>query len=220
MSILVLLGPPGSGKGTQAKLLAEKLTIPHISLGDVLREEVRKGSEIGLRAKEFMNAGRLVPDELTIELTRQRISQPDCQKGIIVDGFPRSEAQATAFDQMLEELKLNLDKVIYFEVDEDQVVERLGGRRSCKVCGAVFHVKFNRPKVAGLCDSCGAELYQRVDDQEKAIRTRFEVYAKQTKPLIDRYQAKKKLVTVNVAGSIDDVFQKLVAVIKDGSDKN
>jgi len=220
VSILVLLGPPGSGKGTQAKLLAEKLTIPHISLGDVLREEVRKGSEIGLRAKEFMNAGRLVPDELTIELTRQRISQPDCQKGIIVDGFPRSEAQATAFDQMLEELKLNLDKVIYFEVDEDQVVERLGGRRSCKVCGAVFHVKFNRPKVAGLCDSCGAELYQRVDDQEKAIRTRFEVYAKQTKPLIDRYQAKKKLVTVNVAGSIDDVFQKLVAVIKDGSDKN
>jgi adenylate kinase len=217
---LVFLGPPGSGKGTQAKMLAEKHGHPHISLGDMLREEVRKGSAIGKRAKECMNAGRLVPDELTIELTRQRIVQPDCAKGFILDGFPRSLIQAEAFDQMMREMKLELDKVIYFQVDEDQVVERLSGRRSCKQCGAVYHVKHKAPKVAGKCDLDGSDLYQRKDDEEAAIRTRFEVYAEQTKPLIDRYRKANKLVELDASGSIDEIFGKLVDIIKHGGNKS
>lgn len=212
--ILVFLGPPGCGKGTQAKLLSEKIGFPHISLGDILREEVRQGTDIGKRAKEFMNAGKLVPDELTIELTRQRIAKKDCKAGLILDGFPRSFVQAEAFDKMLKEAGLELEKVIYFKIDEDLVVERLSGRRSCKNCGAVYHVKFNPPKVAGKCDVCGGELYQRKDDEEAAVRTRFEVYAQQTKPLIDRYQKANKLFTIDANGSIDEVFNRLLEVIK------
>ncbi|MDD5382177.1 MAG: adenylate kinase [Candidatus Margulisbacteria bacterium] len=211
--ILVFLGPPGSGKGTQAKMLAEKLKIPHISLGDILREEVRQGSDIGKRAREFMDAGKLVPDELTIELTRKRISDPDCMSGCIIDGFPRSAVQAEAFDNMLDEMKLELGKVIYFKVDKEQVVERLSGRRSCKNCGAVFHVKYKRPKVENKCDLCGGELYQRKDDEEKAIRTRFEVYAEQTKPLIERYQKQNKLAAIDAGGSIESVFSRLLSVV-------
>ena len=208
MTVLVFLGPPGSGKGTQAKMLAEELKIAHISLGDVLREEVRAGSDIGQKAKACMDQGRLVPDELTIELTRKRLSQPDAQEGIIVDGFPRSLAQAEAFDKMTAELKLPV-KVIYFELNEDQIVARLSGRRSCRACGAVYHVEFKAPKIEGKCDLCSGELYQRSDDQESAIRTRFEVYAKETRPLIDRYSAAGKLVKLSAAGAINDVFEKL-----------
>jgi len=206
---LIFFGPPGSGKGTQAKLLFDKTQAPHISLGDILREEVRQGTEIGLKAKELMNAGKLVPDELTIALTKKRLSQPDCRKGFILDGYPRSVAQADALDKMLPELKMAIDKVIYFKVDEDKIVERLTGRRSCKVCGAVYHIKFNPPKAAGKCDRDGSELYQRPDDEEKAIRTRFEVYAKQTEPLLARYRGGNKLVTVDASGSIDEIFNRL-----------
>jgi len=209
---LIFLGPPGSGKGTQAKLLAEKLKVPHISLGDILREEVRKGSDIGKRAKEIMNAGRLVPDELTIELTRQRTAQPDCKNGFILDGFPRSDAQANALDKM----NLNLDKVVYFDVSEDLVVIRLSGRRSCKACGSVYHVKFKPPKAEGKCDACGSALYQRQDDEEKSVRTRFEVYQEQTKPLIDRYRSMGRLVTVDASGNIDEVFSALLKIAGDG----
>ncbi|MEA3494220.1 MAG: adenylate kinase [Candidatus Margulisiibacteriota bacterium] len=211
--ILVFLGPPGSGKGTQAKNLAEKHSLPHISLGDILREEVRKGSEIGKRAKELMNAGRLVPDELTIELTRQRVAQPDCKNGFILDGFPRSDIQAEALDKIFEEQKLNLDKVVYFDVSEDLVVERLSGRRSCKACGAVYHVKFKLPKTEGKCDACGGDLYQRKDDEESSVRTRFEVYQKQTKPLIDLYQSKQKLVSIDAGQGIRQVFTSLENVL-------
>ncbi len=216
MSVLAFLGPPGSGKGTQAKMLAEKLGLAHISLGDVLREEVRAGSVIGQKAKAFLDAGKLVPDELTIELTGQRLSRPDASAGIIVDGFPRSLVQAEAFDKMTVELKLPV-KVIYFELGEDQIVERLSGRRSCGACGAVYHVKFKAPKREGVCDLCGGGLYQRSDDQEAAIRTRFEVYEKQTKPLIDRYRASGKLVKIDAAGSINEVFKKLLV---HGTSKN
>jgi adenylate kinase len=179
----------------------------------MLREEVRKGSEIGKKAKEIMNAGRLVPDELTIELTRQRTAQADCKKGFILDGFPRSDAQANALDKM----NLNLDKVVYFDVGEDQVVLRLSGRRSCKACGAVYHVKFKPPKTEGKCDACGGELYQRKDDAESSVRTRFEVYQKQTKPLIDRYQAAGKLVTIDASGNIDEVFSALLKIAGHGA---
>lgn len=216
--ILVFLGPPGSGKGTQAKLLAEKLNIPHISLGDMLREEATQQLLRGQRAelKEILDRGMLVPDELTIELTRKRIENPDCKSGFILDGFPRSRAQAEALDQMLKEINLHLDKVIYFQITEDEVVERLSGRRSCKSCGAVFHVKFNPSKLSVKCDRCGGELYQRSDDEESAIRTRFEVYAEQTKPLIERYQKANKLVTIDASGSIDEVYSRLLAIVEHG----
>jgi adenylate kinase len=214
--ILVFLGPPGSGKGTQAKLLAEKLKIPHISLGDILREEVRQETEVGRRARDVMNQGKLVPDELTIELTRKRIDRPDCKNGFILDGFPRSAVQAEALDNMFREKKLSLERVLYFEVSEDQVVERLSGRRSCKLCGAVYHLKFNPPKEEKKCDQCGGELYQRRDDEEAAIRTRFEVYAGQTKPLIERYLGAKKLSKIDASGSIEEIFQRLLAMVGHG----
>ena len=159
-----------------------------------------------------------MPDELTIELTKKRISQADCSNGFILDGFPRSSAQAEALDKMFIEMGLELDKVIYFAVDEDRVVERLTGRRSCKKCGAVYHIKFNLPKTANVCDACGGELYQRKDDQESAIRTRFEVYAQQTKPLIDRYFAAAKLARIDANGTIDEVLNRLLSVIEDGKD--
>lgn len=214
--ILVFLGPPGSGKGTQAKLLADRLKIPHISLGDILRDVAREETETGKLVAGLIHAGKLAPNELTIELTRKRIGNPDCKAGCILDGFPRSAAQAEAFDKMLEEMSLILDRVIYFQVTEDQVVERLSGRRSCKSCGAVYHENFNPPKVEGKCDECGGELYQRHDDEESAIRTRFEVYEEQTKPLIDRYQSVGKLVTIDASGSIEKVFDKLLTIVGHG----
>jgi len=178
----IFLGPPGSGKGTQAKVMAERLGIPHISLGDLLREEVKKNSPIGQRAKEFMNAGKLVPDELTIELTRERISRPDCRPGFIIDGFPRSTAQAGALDQMFREKQLELEAVIYFHVSEEETVKRL----------------LSRAKIEG-----------RADDNIDAIRTRFEVYEKSTRPLIDHYQKLGKLKEINAARTIEEISRDL-----------
>jgi adenylate kinase len=178
----IFLGPPGSGKGTQAKVLAQRLGIPHISLGDILRAEVKQNSPIGQRAKEFMNAGKLVPDELTIELTEQRISQPDCRPGFIIDGFPRSAAQAEAMDRMLAEKKLPLEAVIYFHVSEQETVTRLLKR---------------------------AQIEGRADDSAEAIRTRFEVYEKTTRPLIDHYKQLGKLKEINAARTIEEIGRDL-----------
>jgi adenylate kinase len=178
----IFLGPPGSGKGTQAKVLAERLGIPHISLGDILRAEVKAGSPIGLRAKEFMNAGKLVPDELTIELTEKRISEADCRPGFIIDGFPRSGAQAEALDKMFQNKKLALEAVIYFHVSEEETVKRLLSR---------------------------AQIEGRADDNAEAIRTRFEVYEKSTRPLIDHYKKMGKLVEINAARTIEEIGRDL-----------
>jgi adenylate kinase len=207
--VFVFLGPPGSGKGTQAKLLAEKLLIPHISLGDILREEVRLGTEIGKKVKALIEAGKLAPDELTIELAKRRISKQDCQRGFIFDGFPRSQAQAEALDRMLGAKGWELSKAVYFNLAEEEVVNRLSARRSCKLCGAVYHLVNNPPKVPGKCDLCGGELYLRHDDEPEVIRTRFEVYEKETLPLVRRYQREGKLVTIDASGSIEEVFQRL-----------
>jgi len=208
--ILVFLGPPGSGKGTQAKFLADRLKIPQIALGDILRDEVRKQTAVGQRAKEFMDAGRLVPDELTIELARKRIEQDDCQAGFIFDGFPRSQIQAEALDKMMAEKKLTLDKVVYFSIPEEEVVKRLSGRRSCKDCGAVYHLVSKAPRMAMKCDHCGGELYLRSDDKEEVIRSRFEVYEKQTKPLIDYYRQTGKLVELDAAQPMAEVTKELI----------
>lgn len=208
-NVFVFLGPPGSGKGTQAERLCKKMNLPHISLGDILRKEVREETEIGKKVKEILAAGNLVPDEITIGLTRSRVAEQDCKAGFVLDGFPRSGPQAEAFDKM----PVDLDKVIYFDLSEEEVVKRLSGRRSCKSCGAVYHVAFKPPKVEGKCDRCGAELYQRSDDVEDAIRNRFKVYDQQTKPLIKHYEDLGKLVKIDANGSMDVVFARLEAVV-------
>lgn len=212
--VFVFLGPPGSGKGTQAKLLAQRLGIPHISLGDILREEVRSGSEIGQKVKSLIEAGRLAPDEITIALAEKRISREDCQKGFIFDGFPRSQAQAEALAQMLKRENRNLEKVVYLEVDKEEVVNRLSNRRSCKKCGAVYHLVNNPPKEPEKCDLCGGELYLRHDDEPEVIRTRFEVYEKETLPLIERYAQEGKLLKIDASGTIDEVFSRLWEALK------
>ena len=213
---LVFFGPPGSGKGTQAIRLSEKMGLPHISLGDMLRMEISQQTEIGKKIKSFMDEGKLVPDSITIELTKVRIQQPDCQNGFIVDGFPRSLAQADAFEQMLKDLKINLDHVVYFQIPVDLVVERLCGRVSCPKCGAVFHLTYNPPKKDGICDRCSAQLIQRTDDNERSIRTRFEVYENQTKPLLERYKNSGLLATLDAGQPIDNVFKDLLKLVGHG----
>ncbi|MBI5699862.1 adenylate kinase [Candidatus Saganbacteria bacterium] len=204
--ILIFLGPPGSGKGTQAKRLADKMGFPHIALGDILRESIRLGDEVGLLAKGFVEAGKLVPDEVTIRITRERIAKPDCQRGFILDGFPRSLNQALALDETLKGADY---RVVYFDVPLQAVIERNAGRWSCPNCGAVYHVKFNPPKQAGICDRCGEKLYQRKDDNEEVIKTRFVVYEQQTTPLIEYYSKKGKLVKLEAEATISEVNERL-----------
>jgi adenylate kinase len=205
---LAFLGPPGSGKGTQAKMLAEELGVPQIAPGDILRAEVRAGTPIGQKVKALIDAGRLAPDELTIELTKKRLAQPDCQSGFILDGFPRSGVQAEALEKMA-----RLDKVIYFAIAKELVVERLSGRRSCQICGAVYHIKYNPPRVAGRCDRDGSELYQRVDDEAQAIGTRFDVYTRETEPLIERYRRTGQLIKLEAGRPIKQVFEELLTIV-------
>jgi len=208
--ILIFLGPPGSGKGTQAKKLAEKISLPHIALGDILRETIREGSEIGKKAKAFVEAGNLVPDEVTIEITRQRLLKDDCKSGFILDGFPRSLGQAEALTKILNGRDY---KVIYFKVQLESVIERNSGRLSCPNCGAVYHEKFNPPQKEGICDRCGSKLYKRADDNEEVMRTRFKVYEESTAPVVGYYEKMGNILTVNAAGSIDDVFERLLKAL-------
>jgi len=208
--ILIFLGPPGSGKGTQAKKLAEKISLPHIALGDILRETIREGSEIGEKAKAFVEAGNLVPDEVTIEITRQRLLKDDCKLGFILDGFPRSLGQAGALTKILNGRDY---KVIYFKVQLESVIERNSGRLSCPNCGAVYHEKFNPPQKEGICDRCGSKLYKRADDNEEVMRTRFKVYEESTAPVVGYYEKMGNILTVNAAGSIDDVFERLLKAL-------
>jgi len=207
--IYIFLGPPGSGKGTQAKKLAVKLNVPHVAVGDMLREAVNKESEIGKQVKSFMEEGKLVPDEVTIKLTEERLKKDDCKNGLILDGFPRSAKQALALDLILDGKNF---KVIYFYVSLEAVVERNSGRLSCK-CGAVFHIKYNPSKREDICDKCGEKLYQRNDDNPEVIRNRYKVYEESTRPLIEFYEKKNRLVKIEAEGSIDDVYKRLLEVI-------
>ncbi|ATW27132.1 adenylate kinase [Candidatus Formimonas warabiya] len=203
---LILLGPPGAGKGTQAETLIEKLAIPHISTGDMFRKAIKEGTGLGKKAKEYMDAGQLVPDEVTIGIVKERISQADCAGGFLLDGFPRTVNQAEALDHILQEMNLTLDAVINIEVPKEKLVGRLTGRRVCKTCGATYHLIFNPPLQQDKCDKCGAELYQRADDSEETVVNRLNVYEQQTAPLIEFYGTKGILKTINGDQPIDQVL--------------
>ena len=205
---IVLFGPPGSGKGTQAQKLAEKYEIPHVSTGDILRENVKRQTALGLEAKKYMNQGELVPDEVLIGIIKDRLSQPDCDPGCILDGYPRTIPQAEALATILKELGKTLDVVINIEVPDEDVLKRISGRRMC-ACGASYHITFNPPKKEGMCDICGRSLYQREDDKETAVMNRLEVYKKQSEPLIEYYKQQGVLVTVDGTASIDEVFDQI-----------
>lgn len=210
---LILLGPPGAGKGTQAKMLTDRFGIPQISTGDILRSAVKEGTPMGVKAKAFMDAGGLVPDEVVVGIVRERLQMSDCAGGFILDGFPRTVAQADALKETLQQLGKNLDAVISLDVDVEALVERLTGRRTCKACGRGYHVKFDPPKVAGTCDVCGGVLIQRADDQEETIRKRLEVYHQQTAPLVAYYRTDSLLISVDGMREIDTVQQQILSAL-------
>ncbi len=210
---LIFLGPPGAGKGTQAKLLTEKYNIPQISTGDILRGAVREATPMGVKAKGFMESGALVPDEVVIGIVEERLAKPDCVKGFILDGFPRTVAQADALQRMLNGLDRAIEHVISVEVDNAELLERMAGRRTCRACGRGYHVTFDQPKVKDRCE-CGGELYQRDDDREETIRKRLTVYEAQTAPLKQYYAGESLLRPISGIGSIDEIQRRIVAIIE------
>ena len=210
---LLIMGPPGAGKGTQAETLAQELQIINISTGDMFREAIRQGTEMGKKAREYMEMGELVPDSVVVGSTRERLSQPDCARGFLLDGFPRTVVQAEALEDMLETMGIVLDGVINIAVPREKLLERLMGRRICRNCGASYHLRYNKPKVENKCDACGGELYQREDDHEDVVRNRLFVYYKQTAPLIGYYFAKGVLREVDGARPIAEIFADLQAAV-------
>ena len=210
---IIMLGAPGAGKGTQAKRIAEKYGVPHISTGDIFRANIKEGTEIGKKAKSYMDQGLLVPDELTCDLVVDRISQPDAQKGYVLDGFPRTIPQAEALTAALEKRGEKIDYAIDVEVPDSNIIDRMSGRRACLSCGATYHLKYNPPKAEGQCDNCGASLVLRDDDKPETVRKRLDVYHSQTQPLIDYYKAAGALRGVDGTQDIDVVFQDIVGIL-------
>lgn len=210
---LVLMGLPGAGKGTQAEKIVQKYGIPHISTGDMFRAAIKDKTDLGLKAKSFMDKGELVPDEVTIGIVRERLSKDDCEKGFLLDGFPRTVAQADALENILSDLDKKIDYVINIDVDQSILMERLTGRRICKDCGATYHLVFNPPAKDGVCDRCGGELYQRADDNEATVQNRLDVNIKQTKPLLDFYETKGYLRNIDGQQDINKVFSDLDALL-------
>lgn len=205
----ILLGPPGAGKGTQAKLMIDKWQIPQVSTGDILRAAVREGTPLGVEAKGFMDRGELVPDRVVIGIIAERLKEDDAAEGFILDGFPRTIPQAEALQGILQDLGRNIDHVISIDVDDEELVTRLTGRRMCKGCGESFHVVFNPSAQEGICDRCKGELYQRDDDKEETIRQRLRVYGEQTRPLIAYYEKQGKVRRINGTGSIEEIFSRI-----------
>jgi len=203
---LILLGPPGAGKGTQAANIVNKYQLPHISTGDIFRANIKQGTDLGNRAKAFMDKGELVPDSLVVELVEDRLQQDDTKVGFMLDGFPRTLPQAEALDSVLANMGSTLNFVVNIVVDPSVLVERAVGRRICKDCGATYHIKFNPSKEEGVCDVCGGELYQRSDDNEKTVKNRIDVYTNETAPLVEYYKNSGKLVTIDGLQDIDKVF--------------
>ncbi|HIU76731.1 MAG TPA: adenylate kinase [Candidatus Pelethocola excrementipullorum] len=210
---IVMLGAPGAGKGTQAKRIAEQYQIPHISTGDIFRANIKNGTELGKKAKEYMDQGLLVPDELTCDLVVDRISQPDAVNGYVLDGFPRTIPQAEALTNALELRGKKIDYAINVEVPDESIVNRMSGRRACLACGATYHVVYNAPKAEGICDACGKELTLRDDDKPETVKKRLDVYHAQTKPLIEYYQAAGALVEVDGTQDIQKVFEDITKIL-------
>ncbi|GAA3033083.1 adenylate kinase [Streptomyces glomeratus] len=212
---IVLVGPPGAGKGTQAAFLAKNLSIPHISTGDLFRANISQQTELGKLAKSYMDKGELVPDEVTIAMAKDRMEQPDARNGFLLDGFPRNVQQAEALDDMLKAEGMKLDSVLDLEVPEEEVVKRIAGRRVCRNDSShVFHVSYKPAKQDGVCDICGGELYQRDDDSEETVRKRLEVYHTQTEPIIDYYKAQDLVVTISALGKVEEVTQRAMEALK------
>ncbi|MEU4685197.1 adenylate kinase [Streptomyces xinghaiensis] len=211
---IVLVGPPGAGKGTQAAYLAKNLSIPHISTGDLFRANISQGTPLGKQAQEFMKAGELVPDEVTVGMAKDRMSQADAAEGFLLDGFPRNLDQAKALDEILAAQDITLDGVLDLEVPEDEVVKRIAGRRTCRSDSAhTYHVEYKKPKTDGVCDECGGELYQREDDREETVRKRLEVYHRETEPIIDYYRAQGLVVTISALGKVAEVTERAMAAL-------
>jgi len=211
---LLIMGPPGAGKGTQAEVLVKELKITHISTGDMFRNAIKEGTEMGKRAKEYMDKGDLVPDQVVIGMVKDRLSQPDCRQGFLLDGFPRTVEQAKALDATLKELGIKLDGVVNIVVPLDKLMARLTGRRVCKGCGASYHVLFNPPQAEGRCNSCGGELYQRTDDNEESVGTRLKAYEDKTQPLIDYYRGQGVLLNINGDQEIKLVLEDILKTLK------
>lgn len=210
---LVLMGLPGAGKGTQAEMIIDRYGIPHISTGDMFRAAMKEGTELGMQAKKFMDAGELVPDEVTIGIVRERLAKSDCNKGFLLDGFPRTVPQAEALDNILQEMDRSIDYVIHIDVDRNKLLARLTGRRICRNCGATYHMVFNRPQQDGACDKCGGELYQREDDNEDTVANRLEVNIAQQEPLLEYYSNNGVLQTIDGNRDIGVVFQDVDELI-------
>ena len=217
--LVVLMGPPGAGKGTQAEKLAKEFALPHISTGDIFRSAVQEGTEMGKKAKEYMDKGELVPDEIVIGIVKERLAKPDCSGGALLDGFPRTVEQAQALDEVLQDLKLKIGAVVSVDVQEEELINRLTGRRVCRNCGATYHLKFNPPKVRNICDHCSGELYQRSDDTIETVKERLAVYRKQTLPIIEYYEQKDLFSSVEGARPIDEVFVDIAAYLQNVREK-
>lgn len=211
---ILLMGPPGAGKGTQAARLVERFHVPHISTGDMFRAAVKEGTPLGKKAKACMEKGELVPDEVTVGIVAERLAKDDCRQGFILDGFPRTEAQAKALQEILQKLGLKLTKAVNIHVPNEVLVARAVGRRICKKCGATYHVQFNPPQAEGVCDVCGGSLYQRADDSEETMKSRLSVYEQQTKPLIAFYKKEGLYAEVDGKQSIDKVTEDLVHALE------
>ncbi|MDP9407983.1 MAG: adenylate kinase [Actinomycetota bacterium] len=211
---LVLVGPPGAGKGTQAEFIAAELGVPKISTGDIFRANVSQGTALGLEAKKYMDAGELVPDEVTVEMVRDRLAADDARAGFLLDGFPRNVPQAEVLDEVLAAAGLRLDVVLELVVEDDEVVRRLSGRRTCRSCNQVWHLDFDPPAEPGTCDRCGGELYQRDDDKAETVQNRLDVYARQTAPLVGYYAGHGLLVGIDATGQVDDVTGRALEVLR------
>lgn len=206
---IILMGPPGAGKGTQAEKLVSKYGLVQISTGDMFRKEMKEDSKLGVIAKFFIQYGHLVPDDITIDIVRERLSKNDFPNGFILDGFPRTVVQARSLESLAKELGFTIDAIINLDVDFDKLIKRLSGRRVCRECGATYNLEFKPSKVEGICDICGGELYQRIDESEEAVKIRLQTYLRQTKPLIDYYTMKGSLININGDQAMDDVFKDI-----------
>lgn len=210
---IIMLGAPGAGKGTQAKKIADKYSIPHISTGDIFRANIKNGTELGNKAKTYMDQGLLVPDELVVDLVADRVQQEDCTKGYVLDGFPRTIPQAEALDAALEKMGTKVDYAVNVEVPDENIINRMAGRRACVGCGATYHIVHIPTKTEGICDRCGQELILRDDDKPETVKKRLDVYHEQTQPLIDYYTGKEVLVEVDGTKAMEDVFQAIVEIL-------